>query len=218
MINKNIKDQYKVASKLYDKIIEPMISTLKNIGLKMYPVNKNTIVLDIGCGTGSLLSIYQNYTSKIFGIDLSPSMIRIARKKLGQKANIILGSATKTEFKTNYFNLITCSLILHELSESVRIEILKEAKRILKNDGKILLIDYHPSPIKKFKGFYTKIIIIIIEFLAGREHYKNYNQFIKNGGVPNLIQKLGLKIENQKILWRGNCGIFILSKINNEIL
>jgi ubiquinone/menaquinone biosynthesis C-methylase UbiE len=114
--------------------------------------------------------------------------------------------------KDQYFDLIICSLILHEVSEVVRIEILKEAKRILQNDGRILLIDYHPGPIKKFKGIYSKLIITFFEFLAGGEHYKNYNQFIKNGGLPSLIEKLGLKIENQKIVSGGNFGIFILRK------
>jgi SAM-dependent methyltransferase len=114
-----MRDQYKNSAKWYDRIIEPLISGLRATGLKMYPVNEDMAILDIGCGTGSFLTCYKKYTSKIFGIDLSPSMIKVARKKLGEKANIILGSATKTEFKAHYFDLITCSLILHELSHLI---------------------------------------------------------------------------------------------------
>jgi ubiquinone/menaquinone biosynthesis C-methylase UbiE len=207
-----MKDQYKSVAKWYDKIIEPLLSGLKAIGLKMHHVNENTTVLDIGCGTGTLLSLYQKYTSKIFGIDLSSSMIKVARKKLGMETNLIIGSATKMEFKEHQFDLITCSFILHEVPQIVRMEILKEAKRALQNDGRILLIDYHPGPIKKLKGIYSKLIITFFEFLAGGDHYRNYRQFIKNGGLPSLIEKLGLKIENQKIVSGGNFGIFILSK------
>lgn len=178
----------------------------------MYPVNKNTTVLDIGCGTGSFLSMYQNYTDNIFGIDLSPSMIKVARKKLGEKVSLIVGSATKTEFKPHSFDLITCSLILHEVSDVVRIEILTEAKRILQNDGRIILIDYHPGPIEKFEGIYSKLVIRFFEFLAGGDHHKNYLQFVKKGGLPRLIGKAGLKIENQRITGGGNFGIFVLRK------
>jgi ubiquinone/menaquinone biosynthesis C-methylase UbiE len=85
-----MKDQYKSVAKWYDKIIEPLLSGLKAIGLKMYYVSENTTVLDIGCGTGTLLSLYQKYTSKIFGIDLSSSMIKVARKKLGVETNLII--------------------------------------------------------------------------------------------------------------------------------
>lgn len=207
-----MKDQYKNVSKGYDIIIEPMVRRLKSMGLDMYPVNKNTAVLDIGCGTGSLLYMYQKYTDNISGIDLSPAMIKVARKKLNEKANLTAGSATKTEFQPLSFDLITCSLILHEVSDVVRIEILKEATRILHNNGRILLIDYHPGPIENFEGVYSKIIIKIFEFLAGGDHHKNYRHFIKNGGLPRLIAKAGLKIENQKIAGGGNFGIFVLRK------
>jgi hypothetical protein len=98
------------------------------------------------------------------------------------------------------------------VSQKVRLDILKEAKRVLRNEGRILLIDYHPGPINKAKGLYSKIIITLVEFLAGREHYTNYCHFIKNGGLPALIDLLELKIENRKILNGGNFGIFILSK------
>jgi ubiquinone/menaquinone biosynthesis C-methylase UbiE len=207
-----MKDQYKNVSKGYDIIIEPMVRRLKSMGLEMYPVNKNTAVLDIGCGTGSLLYMYQQYTDNISGIDLSPAMIKVARKKLNEKADLITGSATKTEFQSLSFDLITCSLILHEVSDVVRIEILKEATRILHNNGRILLIDYHPGPIENFEGVYSKIIKKIFEFLAGGDHHKNYRHFIKNGGLPRLIAKAGLKIENQKIAGGGNFGIFVLRK------
>jgi SAM-dependent methyltransferase len=112
----------------------------------------------------------------------------------------------------SYLLFITCSLILHEVPQKVRLDILKEAKRVLRNEGRILLIDYHPGPINKAKGLYSKLIINLIEFLAGREHYTNYCHFIKNGGLPSLIDLLELKVENQKILSGGNFGIFILSK------
>ena len=207
-----MNDQYKNIAKQYDRIIEPLISSLKVVGLKMYPVNNSMTVFDIGCGTGSLLSLYQKYTAKIFGIDLSPSMIKVAREKLGKETNLNIGNATNLEFDAHQFDLITCSFILHEVSQGERIEILNEAKRVLQNDGRILLIDYHTGPIKKIRGVFSKLIITFFEFFAGREHYKNYREFIKGGGVPILIEKLELTIEDQKILSGGNFGLFVVRK------
>ncbi len=98
------------------------------------------------------------------------------------------------------------------MPQHVRVGVLIEAKRILKNDGRILLIDFHPGPIRKFKGVYSKIIITIAENLAGREHFKNYRHFIRNGGLPKLIETTGLKIIDQKIVSGGNFGIYLLKK------
>jgi ubiquinone/menaquinone biosynthesis C-methylase UbiE len=207
-----MKDQYRNIAKWYDKIFEPLNSGLRNIGLKMYPVNEGMTVLDIGCGTGAHLRLYQKENCSIYGIDLSPAMINVARKTLGEEANISLGSATDMEFGNDQFDLILCSTVLHEMSQKVREDVLEEAKRVLKSDGRILLIDFHPGPIKMFKGVYSKIIITISEVLAGREHYRNYRHYMRNGGLPGLIDSMGFEIEDRKIVSGGNFGIFLLKK------
>jgi ubiquinone/menaquinone biosynthesis C-methylase UbiE len=207
-----MKDQYKNIAKWYDKIFEPLNSGLRNIGLKMFPVEAGMNVLDIGCGTGAHLKIYQNENCNIYGVDMSAAMIEMARLKLGEKAILIHGSATELNFGNVQFDLILCSTVLHEMSQNIREKVLSEAKGVLKDNGLILLIDFHPGPIKKFRGVYSKIIITIAEILAGRDHYRNYRHFLKNGGLPGLIKSLGLQIDAQKIVSGGNFGLFLLKK------
>ena len=207
-----MKDQYKNIANWYDKIFEPLNSGLRKIGMKMYPVKAGMNVIDIGCGTGAHLRLYQKENCNIFGIDLSAAMLKVARNKLGNDADLRLCNATDTGFDDNKFDIILGSTVLHEMSEQVRLDVLKETKRILKNDGRILLIDFHPDSLKKLKGVYSKIIITISELLAGREHYKNYRHFMKNGGLPSLIKSTSFEVENQKIVSGGNFGIFLLKK------
>jgi len=206
-----MKDQYKNIAAWYDRIFEPMNSGLRKIGLKMYPVKAGMDVLDTGCGTGAHLKIYQNEECNVFGIDLSEAMLKVAEDKLGNNADLKLCDATKTPFSNEKFDLIISSTVLHEMSQLVRIDVLNEAKRILKKDGRLLLIDFHIGPIKKFKGIYSKIIITISEIAAGREHYKNYRHFMKTGALPNLIEHCGFTIEDKKIVSGGNFGIFLLN-------
>ncbi len=205
-----MKDQYKNIAAWYDKIFEPMNSGLRNIGLKMYPAKSGMNVLDIGCGTGAHLKLYQKEKCNIFGIDLSEAMLKVAQKKLGSDADLKLCDATKTPFEDNTFDLIFSSTVLHEMPQQVRVDVLNETKRILKKDGRILLIDFHIGPIKKFKGYYSKMIITIAEIIAGGEHYKNYRQFMKTGGLPSLVEQCGLVIEDRRIVSGGNFGIFLL--------
>ena len=205
-----MKDQYKNIAKWYDKIFEPMNRGLRNIGFKMAPVNKDMNVLDIGCGTGAHLRIYQKENCNIYGIDLSQAMINVASCKLGKDAHLSLGSATNMEFEDNKFDLVLCSTVLHEMSQKVREEVLEEAKRVLKRTGHMLIIDFHPGPIKKIKGYISKIIITISEILAGSEHFKNYRQYMKNGGIPAIINMVGFIIEDYKIVSGGTFGVFVV--------
>jgi len=208
-----MKDQYRKIATLYDSIFEPMNSGLRKIGMKMYPVKSGMDVLDIGCGTGAHLKLYQQEKCTVFGIDLSNAMIKVAAKKLGSDANLKLCDATDTGFEANKFDLIICSTVLHEMNQRVRFGVFNEAKRILKKDGRILLIDFHTGPLKGFKGIYSKIIITISEISAGRKHYKNYRQFMKNGGLQSLIEHCGFTVEDKKIVSGGNIGIFLLKLI-----
>ena len=189
-----MKDQYKNIAKWYDNIFEPLNSGLRNIGLNMFPVEAGMNILDIGCGTGAHLKIYQDENCNIYGVDISAAMIEMARVRLGEKAILLLGSATELNFGNVQFDLILCSTVLHEMSQNIREEVLSEVKRVLKDSGRILLIDFHPGPINKFRGVYSKIIITIAEVLAGRDHYRNYRHFLRNGGLPGLIHSSGLKI------------------------
>lgn len=205
-----VKDQYKNIAKWYDLIIEPQVKALKKIAFNMFPPDPAMNVLDIGCGTGSTLKLYQEENCNIFGIDLSPAMLNIAMVKLESRANLQLVDASNTDFPNDKFDLILSSTVLHEIDPQVRMNILKEAKRILSNNGRLLLIDFHPGPIKGIKGVYSKILITIAEILAGKVHYKNYRQFIQSGGLPSLIGSTGYVIEDKKIVGGGTFGVFLL--------
>jgi hypothetical protein len=73
-----------------------------------------------------------------------------------------------------------------------------------------LLIDYHPGPIQPFKGWINKSVITLAEIAAGREHFKNYRNFMANKGLPALISTHGLSVEKEKIVSGGNIALFLL--------
>ena len=208
-----MKDPYKRIANWYDTIFEPLNSGLRSIGLKIFPPKAGMFVLDIGCGTGAHLRLYQNAKCHVFGIDTSPSMLEIAQAKLGDEANFYLGDASNMPYSNNKFDLIICSTLLHEMANEVCSDVINESKRILKKDGCILLIDFHPGPIKPFKGWFYKIIITLAEIGAGREHYRNYREFIHNNGLSRLIETHDLIIEEEKIVSGGNIAIYLVKQI-----
>jgi ubiquinone/menaquinone biosynthesis C-methylase UbiE len=167
-------------------------------------------VLDIGCGTGAQLVQYQKVMCQVFGVDMSPSMLKRAKLKLGERADIRQADATKLPFPDNHFDMVLLTTVLHEMAPLVRLRVLNEARRVLKESGRILIIDFHPGPLKGVKGRIIKIVINIAELFAGREHFKNSRQYLASGGIPALIDECKLEIEDYKIVSRGNFGIFVV--------
>jgi len=203
-------DPYKKFAKLYDIFIGPLTSDLRAIGMKMFPPREGMAVLDVGCGTGIHLGLYQKAGCNVYGIDQSPSMLQVARNRLGESTNLYMGDASNMPYPDKEFDLIIFSTVLHEMPRAVRSAVINEAKRTLKEDGRILSIDFHPGPIRRFKGWRYKTIITFLEFTAGREHFKNYRSFIANKSLPALISTHGLSVDEEKIVGGGNIALFLL--------
>lgn len=205
-------DPYKRVAKFYDAVFEPLNKGLRSIGMKMFPPQEGMIVLDVGCGTGIHLERYQKAGCKVFGIDLSPSMLQIARDRLEASAELQVGDASNMPYSDDKFDLIIMSTVVHEMPPDVRSAVIEESKRTLKENGRILLIDFHPGPIRPLKGWINKSIITLAEIAAGREHFKNYRHFIANKGLPALVSAHGLSVEQEKVVSGGCIALFLLGK------
>ena len=122
-----------------------------------------------------------------FGMDLSPAMLEEAKSKLGVKAELLLGSASEMRYQDNFFDLVIGSMTLHEMPRTVRFQVVNEMVRVLKQDGRILIIDFHPGSIRSFKGWLYKAVVYFFEVAAGREHFKNFREFRAINGIPGLV-------------------------------
>jgi len=207
-----MKDSYRIYAGIYDRIFDSMNKGLKLVGIRMFRPSKGMNILDVGCGTGSHLELYQRYKCNLFGIDLSPSMMDVARERLGDSAQLDLGNATEMPYEDDKFDLVISMLSLHEMSPDTRSTVLNEIKRVLKSDGRLLLIDFHPGPYKPLQGWVSKTIIFISEVAAGREHFKNYRQFMATGGLENLLSQHQLDTEKQSILAGGAFAVCLSSR------
>ena len=207
------KDPYKKIAKTYDRYVEPSIAVLRQIGMKMYTPREGIHVLDVGCGTGTNLMLYHEAGCNVFGIDLSPTMVEVAQKKIGDRAEIRLGDASKMPYSDDSFDLVTGFLTLHEMPSQIRPAVISEMVRVMKHGGRILLIDYHLGPIRFPKGWMYKAIILFFEIMAGREHFRNYRDFLSRNCLPNLISTKNLRVSNEKIVSGGNIALFLLTSV-----
>ena len=205
-------DPYRRLAKFYDACTEPFNAGLRHMGLKLARPRLGQRVLEVGCGTGTNLLHYQQAGSEVFGIDLSPRMLAQAHRKLGSRARLHQGDVARLPYPDVVFDLAVAMLTLHEMPRSKRSAVMEEMARVIKAEGQLLLIDFHPGPLQFPRGYGIKPFILMIERLAGREHFRNYCDFIARGGLPPLLDAAGLRIDRQRVVSGGNLVLLRVRK------
>ena len=184
---------YKLISGVYDLLDVIYFRNYANSPRKavIEAISKNDKILDLctGTGTNAINIAKANPSAKIIGVDLSENMLKVAREKADKAdtKNIKLYKmdATKLDFKSNSFDKISLSLILHEMNDELRSKILNEAKRVLKKDGKIIITEWERST-----KLSKRLLFMPIHLLEP----KTYREFLKKD-LYSYFAKYGLKIE-----------------------
>lgn len=141
MLNNNFNYE-KIDTGYYDNIYN------KNNGIrsawhhiKFNFVKKNIITshchLDIGCGSGTFISLLNNKLS--VGIDISKKQINFARKNYSSKNKKFFVYKKKIPFKKNYFDSISLIELIEHLSDNQIKLLMKEVHRVLKKNGSIYI-------------------------------------------------------------------------------
>lgn len=96
-------------------------------------------VLDSGCANGRLYEVLKEKKVDFFGIDFSEELIKIAESKYPEVI-FQTADALNLPFPENYFNKVYSVSVLHNIpSREFKIKYLKEAKKVLKPGGLLIL-------------------------------------------------------------------------------
>ncbi|MFC2144535.1 class I SAM-dependent methyltransferase [Acidobacteriota bacterium] len=202
-------DPYRRIARFYDAVVEPFNASLRRYVAKVAGPQEGMKVLEVGCGTGTNLELFAEAGCEVSGLDLSPSMMELAKKKLGDRADLRLGDAAAMPFDDGSFDLVLSFLTLHEMPPAVRAPVMKEIVRVAGGDGKALFIDYHAGRYRFPKGWFYRAVILAIEFGAGWEHFQNHRDFLARDGLSNLLEAHNLSVTKEKILAGGNIHVVL---------
>lgn len=202
-------DAYGRSAQFYAKVIDPINAPLRDATVAMSPLVEGASVLDIGCGTGELVAAYAEVGASVAGVDLSDGMLAIARERLGGAADLRSADATELPFPDNRFDLVTASLILHELTSPVQQGVVAEMVRVTRPGGHLLIADFRIGPLR-VKGRLLRVFSTLAERLAGREHHHNWRLYMASGGMPAVLDALGLEVEREKIVGGGNMSLWLV--------
>lgn len=101
-------------------IFGPVLLSMMNVGhrpfiekvLEEVPIDRDDVVLDVGCGGGNAIRLMANRAASVYGVDISPVSVASARRK--NKGNVRAGrvsimeaDASNLPFEDGTFDLIT---------------------------------------------------------------------------------------------------------------
>ncbi len=182
--DKNIKEVYnKIAEGFYNLRQQPITPEVKRLADEWKPGK----ILDVGCGIGNSLLPLSKNGFECFGIDISPEMIRLA-KKYSEKHEIKIklreADVLSIPFEKNKFDYVISIAILHHLdSEKKRLKALDEMKGVLKKGGKTFLTVWNK---KVKKDTY-------IPWTSKGVKYQRYYHFFDMEELRGLFEKAGFR-------------------------
>lgn len=156
-------------------------------------------VLDVGCGTGVLLSLITSRSSNatVSGIDLSSEMIKVAKGKLDEKADLRVGDSEELPWAESSFDVVLSTQSFHHYPNPAKV--LAEIKRVLKPNGHLIITDvWSPTPVRQ-------IMNLLMRFDKDGD-VRVYSE----KEICRLVEGSGFKSIEWGVI---NSGAFILSAI-----
>ena len=174
-------------------------------------------ILDVGCGNGRFYDVLKSKNIKYSGIDNSEELIKIAKDKFSE-ANFEVADILKIPFTDNSFDKVYCIAVLHHIpSNELRIEALKELKRVLKPGGLLILTAwnlwqtriswrqvFNNLILKVFKKTQLdpKDILIPWKNQSGQVLTQRYIHAFTKAEISKLATRVGLKIKKTGTTFR----------------
>lgn len=181
-------------------------------------------VLDLGCGNGRWFKLFQEYRVDYIGVDSSENLIEIARQEYPH-ARFQVVDALSLPFSGDFFDKIYSIAVFHQIpSKNFRLQFLKEAKRVLKPEGILVLTAWKFHRPKEALLLFKYTILKLIwkskldfkdVFQPWGKKIQRYYHYFSQAELVNLVQKSGFEVQKAGIVknQRGNRqNIYLIAK------
>ena len=193
--------------------------------VKIVGKNNPKQILDIATGTGDLALMMASLNpERIVGLDISSGMLevgkqKIAKAKLSNKIEMIVGDSEEMSFEDSTFDAITVSFGVRNFANLDKG--IKEIARVLKPDGTLVILETsNPTkfPFKQGYKLYTNLFLPIVGKLFSKDKVaysylsESANSFPFGEAFNNILQKNGFSNTKDTPVTFGVATIYIASK------
>jgi ubiquinone/menaquinone biosynthesis C-methylase UbiE len=138
----SVLEEYERLAPVYDRKWAFYIEATTRETLSRLNLKPRTRILDVGCGTGALLSelARREPSAELVGIDPAPQMLAIARGRVPPAVSLLEGWAEKLPCQDESFDLVVSCNMLHYVREPAAA--LREMARVLRPGGHLAITDW----------------------------------------------------------------------------
>lgn len=174
---------------LYDPVVRWTLreKRFKTALLRQAALQAGQKVLDLGCGTGTLVSLLvRRYAGvRVVALDADPQALARARRKLDPLSgpvHLLRGLCQQLPFPPNCFDCVLSTLLFHHLHRHDKQATLGEIYRVLRPGGQLHLADFGPPA-----NGVLRFAFRAVQWADGRETTED-NLL---GRLPEMISRAG---------------------------
>ena len=196
LYTRTMDKKYTKFAKYYDFVMTPYWRIWLK---KVIPFIEGSKVLEVSFGTGYLMTKYAEHFDT-YGIDFNNEMIEITKRKLEKKslsASISKGNVENLPYANNTFDTVINTMAFTGYPNGEKA--LDEMKRVLKKNGKLLLMDFDYPSNRNIIGY---SLIKIGEI---------YGDVIKD--LKTYLEKSDLRYREINVGGFGSVYLFVCSKM-----
>lgn len=174
---------------LYDRWVLPPILDLV---MRQRPLQKyrrevvaaaNGRVLEVGVGSGLNFPLYDKRVEIVFGIDPSPRLLAIARRRAagaGVRAEFLQGSASAIPLADKTIDTVVMTWTLCSIPDPLAA--LREMRRVLKPHGKLVFVEHGLSPESGIERWQHRLTPIWCRIAGGCHLDRKMDDLIRAAG------------------------------------
>jgi phosphatidylethanolamine/phosphatidyl-N-methylethanolamine N-methyltransferase len=205
-----VKRRYDRNSRFYELYESPMermmFGGLRRKFFEKINADNHKTILEVGVGTGKNLPYYTG--QRVTGIDISDKMLekaRIKNRRLKKEADLRIGDAQALPFADGSFDAALATFVFCSVPDPVKG--LHEVKRVVKNGGKIYLMEHVRPTRSRLLGVLFDLLDPVFSRLTGahinrktvsnleKAGFKVINRYEGPGGILQMIEAVPNKKE-----------------------
>lgn len=128
----------------WDKLSREVLGGFDLAGAVVDHMPECRVAVDLGCGTGNVLHGMLERAGSVIGVDGSPRMLELARRRfaaVGNRVSLRIGDLSHLPLRDGEADFASLNMVLHHIPQPV--EVLREIRRALRPSGLLVLTDFN---------------------------------------------------------------------------